>query len=115
MRLVRLLLGVVAIVLAAPVTCGGIVLWALGRHGSGGGWFYATMDQVGGGGYAVIVPDVDGLLRRDAPFARGTGTGLRLRARAGSGPVFVGLAPRAAVQRYLSGVGYTSITDVRLA
>ena len=41
---------------------------------------------------------------------------VRLRAlNAGEGPIFVGIAPRAAVDRYLSGVAHDEIVDVRVA
>ncbi|HKT01654.1 MAG TPA: hypothetical protein VJT31_19185, partial [Rugosimonospora sp.] len=62
-------------------------------------------------GYAVVVPDVDDLLRRDASLLRGTGAEVRVTVRA----AFVGLGPRAAVERYLSGVPYTVLTGVRPA
>jgi hypothetical protein len=112
MRVVRVLLGVVAITLALPLLGGGTALWLLGQHRSAGGWFAGTLDQVGTPGYAVVVPDVDDLLRRDAPLLNDAATRLRISA----GPAFfVGLAPRAALERYLDGVPYASLTRIRPA
>jgi hypothetical protein len=115
MRVVRVLLGVVAILLAIPLMGGGAALWLAGQHRTAGGWFATSLDQVGTRGYAIVVPDVDALLRRDAPVVRGTATGLRITAQVGAAATFVGLAPRPAVQRYLDGVPYVSIDRVRLA
>src|SRR5581483_12320772 len=83
----------------------------LGRH-QPGGWYRASLEQVPTPGYAVVVPDLDGLLRRDAGAARAVGARLRLTVRAGRGPAFLGIGPRAAVERYLSGVPYTELTGV---
>ena len=44
-------------------------------------------------GHAVVVRDVDELLRAEAPFARAGQARLRLDARTPDGPAFVGLAP----------------------
>lgn len=115
MRVLRTLLGVLAILLAVPLIGGGAVLWSIGEHQSEGGWFSAPLEEVGTAGYAIVIPDVDDLLRRDASFARGAGTGLRVRADIGGRPAFVGLAPRDAVLRYLNGVPYASVSSVRLA
>ena len=45
----------------------------------------------------------DALLRADVPFARGGQTTLNLSAVGSGGPLFIGLAPDTAVQRYLDG------------
>jgi hypothetical protein len=115
MRLLRVLVGVIAILVALPLLLGGVALWAAMRHRAPDGSFRAHVADVRTDGYAVVVPDVDALLRREAPFARGGETTLRVTARTATGPAFVGLAPRAAVGRYLSGVAHADVTEVRLA
>ncbi len=115
MRVVRVLLGVVAIVVAMPLLLGGVALWAAMQHRAEDGWFTAPLAPMRTDGYAVVVPDVAGLLRREAPFTQVGQTMLRFAAGTPEGPAFVGLAPRAAVERYLAGVPYAALTDVRLA
>src|SRR5439155_6940859 len=96
--------GVAAILLALPLLTGGAALVAFGRHP-----FAASLDRVDTEGYAVVVPDVDDLLRRNASFVQGLDASLRVEARIGTAPAFVGLAPRAALLRYLDGVPYASV------
>jgi len=86
MRVLRVLLGVVAILVALPLLLGGVVLWAAMQHRADDGSFTAPLAPVHAAGYAVVVPDVDALLRREAPFVRGGQTTLRFTARAGGGP-----------------------------
>ncbi|OLB77434.1 MAG: hypothetical protein AUI14_15935 [Actinobacteria bacterium 13_2_20CM_2_71_6] len=111
----RVLLGVVAILVALPLLLGGVALWAAMQHRADDGSFTASLAPMHTSGYAVVVPDVDTLLRREAPFVRGGQTTLRFTARTGSGAAFIGLAPRAAVERYLTGVSYAAVSQIRLA
>lgn len=115
MRLVRALLGIAAITLAIPLLGAGTALWVAGQHRSPDGWFVARLDRIDTPGYAVVVPDVDALLRRHATLARDADTRLRITARTDGGPAFVGLAPRPALERYLSGVPYATLSGVRPA
>jgi len=89
-----------------------MLLWTAMQHRGPDGAFGACLGGVDAPGYAVVVPDVDALLRREAPFTRGGQTTLRLTAPAG---LFLGLAPRADVDRYLTGVPGTRLARVRLA
>jgi len=114
MRVVRVVAGMVLLLVALPVMLAGIVLWTALAHRGSDGAFGAPIEPLAADGYAVVVPDVDGLLRREMPFARGGGTVLRVTARTESGPAFVGLAPANAVAGYLAGVPHTQITDVKL-
>ena len=111
----RVLLGVVAVLVALPLLLGGVALWAAMQHRADDGSFTAPLAPVKASGYAVVVPDVDALLHREAPFVRGGQTTLRFTARTGGGSAFLGLAPRPAVERYLTGVPYAAVTQVRLA
>src|SRR2546423_8811516 len=115
MRVLRVLVGVVAILVALPLLLGGVTLGAAVQHRADDGSSTAPLAPIHTGGYAVVVPDVDALLRQEAPFVRGGETTLRFTARTTSGPPFIGLAPRAAVEHYLAGVGAAEVTRVRLA
>ena len=111
----RVLVGVVAVLIALPLLLGGVALWAAMQHRADDGSFTAPLAPMQASGYAVVVPDVDGLLRREAPFVRGGRTTLRFTAGTSAGPAFIGLAPRAAVERYLAGVPHAAVSQVRLA
>src|SRR5205823_12766932 len=97
------------------VLLAGVALWAAMQLRADDVSFTAPLGPVHGAGYVVLVPGVAALLRREDPFVRGGQTTLRFSARAGGGPAFVGLAPRAAVEKYLTGVSYAAVTRVRLA
>ncbi len=112
MRVVRVVLGVLAIVLAVPLLGAGGVLLAAGAHRGPDGSFGAALAPLRADGYAVVVPDIDALLRADLPFARAGQTTVRLSVTDASGPTFIGLAPRAAVAGYLAGVAHTDITGI---
>lgn len=114
MRMVRVVVGVLLLLLGVPVLFTGGGLWYAMQHRDGGG-YTATLSTVTTDGYAVVVTDVDGLLRREVPFARSGRTTLRLSGRTGSGPAFIGLGRAADVARYLSGVPYAQVEQVRLA
>ncbi|WP_439117110.1 hypothetical protein [Micromonospora lupini] len=115
MRFVRVITGMLLLVIGIPVLFAGGGLWLVTRHADPGGAFAARFETVRTPGHAVVVTDVDRLLRREAPFARGAQTRLRLDARTPDGPAFVGLAPTAEVRRWLESVPYASVRRVALA
>lgn len=115
MRVFRVLFGIVAILVALPLLIGGVLLWFAIQHRSADDTFRAGITPLHTPGYAIVVPDIDSVLRRDAPFARAGGVVLHLDVTSADGPLFVGLAPRAALDRYLAGVAHTEVTRVRLA
>lgn len=115
MRLVRVAVGMLLLVLAVPVALAGAGLWVAMRHASADGTFTATLEATRTDGRAIVVTDVDELLRADAPFARGGQTDLSISARGGGGPLFLGLAPYADVERYLADAPRSDLTRVRLA
>src|SRR5256714_12119597 len=96
MRVLRVLLGVVAILVALPLLLGGVTLWAAMQHRADDGSFTAPLAPIHTGGDAVVVPDVDAPLPQEAPLVRGGGTALRLTPRATPGPALLGPPPRAA-------------------
>lgn len=114
MRVVRTIVGVLVLLVALPMLLAGAGLWAALSHRDRSGAFAATVDVPAVDGYALVVADLDALLRKDAAFARGGDTGLRVTARTPDGPAFVGLAPAPAVARYLAGVAYSELTEVKL-
>ncbi|HEY8471197.1 MAG TPA: hypothetical protein VIL37_00990 [Natronosporangium sp.] len=98
-----------------PLLLAGGVLWLAMQHQDSAGGYRAALTPIRGHGYAVVASDVDALLRKEAPFARGGRTSLRLTASTDHGPAFLGLAPARDVARYLAGVPYLQVNQVRIA
>ncbi|MGQ5265115.1 hypothetical protein ACTWLT_30620 [Micromonospora sp. ZYX-F-536] len=115
MRFVRAIAGVLLLVIGIPALFAGGALWLVTRHADPGGTFAARFETVRTPGHAVVVTDLDRLLRQEAPFARTAQTRLRLDARTPDGPAFVGLAPTAEVRRFLEPVPHASVRRVALA
>ena len=115
MRFVRMIAGVLLLVVGIPALFAGGALWLVTRHADPGGAFAARFETVRTPGHAVVVTDLDRLLRQEAPFARTAQTRLRLDARTTDGPAFVGLAPTAEVRRWLESVPHASVRRVALA
>lgn len=115
MRFVRVIAGVLLLVVGIPALLVGGGLWLVARHADPGGAFAARFETVRTPGHAVVVTDLDRLLRREAPFARGPQTRLRLDARTPDGPAFVGLAPTVEVRHWLEAVPYAPVRRVALA
>ncbi|WP_442933249.1 hypothetical protein [Micromonospora psammae] len=114
MRFVRALAGMLLLVVGIPALLAGGGLWMVARHADADGTFGARVEPVRTAGRAVVVPDVDALLRADAPFARVSPARLRLAARTPDGPAFVGLAPADEVRRWLASVPHTTVDRVAL-
>jgi hypothetical protein len=114
MRVVRAFLGILLLLAGIPALVAGGGLWLAAQHRDAAGAYTAPLEDIHTSGYAVVVSDVDGLLRREAPFVRGGQSTLRVTAQTDAGPAFVGLAPAEDVARWLAGVGYTQITGVSL-
>ncbi|MEV4346883.1 hypothetical protein AB0J83_20690, partial [Actinoplanes sp. NPDC049596] len=112
MRVFRTILGMLLLAIGLPSLLAGAGLWAAMQHRDQGGAFSGELQRLSTPGYAFVVPDVDRLLRADASFTRIGDTQLRLRASTPDGPAFVGLAPTAEVQRYLTGVPFSVIRTV---
>jgi hypothetical protein len=109
MRVVRTVAGLVLVTIGLPVLLVGGALCTLMQHRDEGGAFSGTLEPVSTPGQAIVVPDVDKLLREDAAFVRAGDTRLRLTA---TGETFFGLAPAAAVREYLSGTAYSRVDAV---
>jgi hypothetical protein len=114
-RVIRAGVGVLLLLLAVPLMMAGGGLWLAGQHRASDGTFSARLERVKAPGRAVVVTDVDALLRADAPFARGGQTTLSVSARGPGGLLFLGLAPYDRIEQYLAGVPQTRVRQVRLA
>lgn len=127
MRVFRVLVGMVLLSVAAPALLAGAVAWYGMQHRDPSGEFRARIETVAGSGYAVVVPDLDALLRRDVPFARAGRTTMRITARAlpaagargaadvaATTPLFVGLAAPGDAAALLAGSAYAELSGVSL-
>jgi hypothetical protein len=115
MRFVRLAVGTLLLVVSVPVILAGTALLLAMQHRTATGTFTAQLEPLRAGGHAVVVTDVDALLRADMPYARGGQTTLSLSARGPGGPLFLGIAPYERVDHYLAGVARTQVMRVRPA
>ena len=86
MRVFRTILGMLLLTAGLPTLLVGAALWAAMQHRDPGGAFTGDMQRVATSGYALVVDDVDGLLRKDAPFVRFGDTRLRLTAQSTAAP-----------------------------
>ncbi|WP_436523183.1 hypothetical protein [Actinoplanes sp. HUAS TT8] len=114
MRLIKPVLGMMLLTIGLPALLAGGCLWVALRHRDAGGAYSAELQRLSTSGYAIVVPDVDRLLRDDAKFARIGDTELRITALTSGGPAFVGLAPSEDVADYLQGVALTEVTGVQV-
>jgi hypothetical protein len=111
MRIIRAVAGTMLLVIALPLLIAGAGLWETTRHRDADGAFRAVVEPVRTDGAAIVVWDLDGLLRREAAFARGGRTTLQIDVPGR----FIGLGPRSEVERYLAGAGWLEIDRIRLA
>jgi hypothetical protein len=100
-----LVLGIIAVVVALAMLASGVAtLAALNRHDSGG--FLA------GDAHRIATPsNAFATERLDIDRFGGTFATSRIEATS-SQPIFVGVGPAAAVERYLAGVRHARITDI---
>ncbi|WP_442934584.1 hypothetical protein [Micromonospora sp. CPCC 205739] len=115
MRFVRALVGMLLLVVGIPALLAGGGLCLVARQASTDGSFGARFEPVRTAGRAVVVTDVDALLRAEAPFTRLGQTRLRLTARTPDGPAFIGLAPADEVSRWLAPVPHATVERMSLA
>jgi len=113
MRVFRVLVGMVLLAVAVPSLLAGAVAWYAMQHRGANGEFRARIETVAQPGYAVVVPDLDALLRRDAPIARASRTSMRITAFSGA-PLFIGLADPKDVGAFLRNSAYAEISGVSL-
>ncbi len=92
MRFVWTLTGMLLLTVGTAALLGAAALGLLTGHAGPDGAFTARFETAQTPGHAVVVTDLDALVRREVPFARGGQARLRLDARTPDGPAFVGLA-----------------------
>ncbi|MEU8614278.1 hypothetical protein AB0C29_40455, partial [Actinoplanes sp. NPDC048791] len=114
MRVFRTILGMLLLTAGLPTLLVGSAFWAAMQHRDPGGAFTGDLQRVATSGYALVVDDFDGLLRKDAPFVRLGDTRLRLTAESSGAPAFLGIAPAAAVDRYLADVPHIAVSSIDL-
>lgn len=114
MRAARVLVGLLALILALPALAAGVAAAWLTGHDSPDGAFHAAVAPLRDPERVLVVPDIDALLRRDAPYARVGGVELRLSASSGNTPAFLGVAAPDEVAAYLAGVRYTEVAQTRV-
>ncbi|MFI5840162.1 hypothetical protein ACIA8K_10690 [Catenuloplanes sp. NPDC051500] len=114
MRIIRMIVGMLLLAAGLPILLAAGGLWTVAQHRDPGGAFRADLEQLDVPGQALIIEDLDGLLRRDAAFARTGRTELRITATAGDGPAFVGLAPATAATGYLQSARHSRFEHLAL-
>ncbi|MBQ1027378.1 hypothetical protein, partial [Micromonospora sp. C95] len=115
MRFVWTLTGMLLLTIGTAALIGAAALGLLTGHAGPDGAFTARFETVQTPGHAVVVTDLDALVRREVPFARGGQARLRLDARTPDGPAFVGLAPADEAQRWLAGAPHAAVLRMSLA
>ncbi|GIJ19918.1 hypothetical protein [Micromonospora lutea] len=115
MRFVWTLTGMLLLTVGTTALLGAAALGLLTGHAGPDGAFTARFETVQTPGHAVVVSDLDALVRQEVPFARGGQARLRLDARTPDGPAFVGLAPSEETQRWLAGAPRAEVLRMSLA
>lgn len=111
MRAVRVVVGLLALLVAVPaLAAGGGAAWLSG-HDSPDGAFHAAIAPPKDPNRVLVVPDLDALLQRDVPYARVGTTTLRLSASSANTPAFIGVAAPDEVAAYLAGIRYTEVAQ----
>ncbi|MFI2711992.1 hypothetical protein ACH495_17895 [Micromonospora sp. NPDC018662] len=112
MRFVRTIAGMLLLAVGIPALLVGAGLWLTARHADPAGGFTGRLEPVRTPARAVVVTDVDALLRADLPAARTGQVRLRLAAWDADGPVFLGLAPTDQVREWLADVPHSTVRRV---
>ena len=102
------ILGLVGLGLLAG---GGAALWANQAVKDDDGYFNTRTERFATGGRAIVSEHLD---LTDIPGGSSRWADVRIRARGTGAPIFVGIARRADVSRYLAGVRHAELTDIDL-
>ncbi|HEU4347221.1 MAG TPA: hypothetical protein VFR35_05480, partial [Actinoplanes sp.] len=112
MRVLRTIFGMLLLTIGLPALLVGAAFWVAMQHRDAGGAFGGPLQSMSTTGYALVIDDVDALLRSDAPFARVGNTRVRLTALSTRGPAFVGIAPSSAIAGYIDDVPHSTVRSV---
>lgn len=109
---VMLVLGTVFSLIGLGMLTGGVAATAAGSQQADNGFFSAPAASFSADSYALTSPglDVAGTSGIPTGVAR-----IRLEATSTGGDVFIGIAPQADVDRYLTGVHHTELVDVSVS
>ncbi|UXM93498.1 DUF4389 domain-containing protein [Paenarthrobacter sp. JL.01a] len=113
--IVMLVVGIVLSLVGFALASAGAAAALLGTAQRDGGYFTSRTERFTVPSFALVSPHLDAVGEGTAerlPFDVGT---LRLRATAvdPAQSIFIGIAPQEAVNRYLSGVHYTELQEVK--
>ena len=118
-RIVLTVIGALLIVFALVLgAAGGVITWAYATQRDADGFFTSDSEHLETLTYAITSEKIDlgarpGVGNRD--FDLGDLATVRLGVESASGkPVFVGIGPSRAVDRYLRGVAHAEVTDIDL-
>jgi hypothetical protein len=112
MRVLRTLVGLVLTALAVGLLLAGAAGLLTAGHRDGNGAFTAQLAPVHSEGFAVVVPDVAGLVGQHEAADRLSPGRLRVTVATSSEPLVLVLLPADAARRYLDDVPRTEITAV---
>ncbi len=115
MRFVWALVGMLLLAVGTTALVAAAALGLTTGRTAPDGVFTARIESVRTPGHAVVVTDLDALVRREVPFAGGESARFRLDARTPDGPAFVGLAPTDEAQRWLAAAPHAVVQRMALA
>lgn len=114
-----LIIGSIFTFIAIGLLAGGSVLmWADRTQRDSTGYLTSGATRLSSSSYAIVATDINIALSAPGwPVAEDSLGNVRVRATPGSGgaPVFIGIASRSAVARYLNGAEWDQLTNLRLA
>ncbi|WP_243844438.1 DUF4389 domain-containing protein [Salinibacterium sp. ZJ454] len=112
--IVALVVGVLLTMLGGSVLAGGIAAAVVAaRQNAGDGYFSTRTAELSSSSYALTSPRIGGFTANDAPSVPFDVARVRILAESTTGDdVFIGLAPRQAVDDYLRGVAHTEVTRI---
>jgi hypothetical protein len=112
--IVASILSLVALVLLAA---GGAALWAHTTQRDDDGYYTTSVERFQTTTYALTNDEIDLGSDADTPdwVVSNTVDTVRIRATSATGgsPIFIGIGPKADVDRYLAGVGHAKVVDFR--
>ncbi|MEO3783651.1 DUF4389 domain-containing protein [Actinocorallia sp. B10E7] len=100
--------GALAAALALGTLAAAVAITAVDRSRGSDGYLSTDLERASGAGYALVSEEAE-IRGEGVEFLRDFLGTVRITARDGK-PLFVGIGPRAEVERYLSGVPYERIT-----
>ena len=112
MRVARILLGIVLVAISVLGLLGGGALWIAMQHASSDGGFGGAVTGLSTSGNAIVVPNINTLLRTEASLTGRAGTSVSIDAMTSTGPAFIGIAPIGAVQAYLGPAPYARVASL---